>query len=115
MGRKLIRVRKTRANRNPVSNSACRNLVDCANRTGCSDTACAAMKCQPELAAALATDAGGAAGLATTFAGCLTPKCGPKCSGDGGGTDAPSDAPTSDAPTSDAPATSDAAPEAAGD
>jgi hypothetical protein len=94
----------------------CRNLVDCANRNGCSDTACAAMKCQGELREA------GTTGLveATTFAGCLTPKCGPTCAGDGGGTDAPSDAPKSDAPASDAPAadapaSSDAAPEAAGD
>jgi len=83
------------------SDPGCRNLVDCANRNGCSDTTCASMKCAGELREA------GQTGLAEAlaFSGCLTPKCGPVCAGDGGGSDAPaSDAPKSDAPASDAPA-----------
>jgi hypothetical protein len=60
------------------SNSGCRNLIDCANRSGCADTACAAQKCQGELRDA------GQTGLAEAIAlaGCYQPKCAPRCAGD---------------------------------
>jgi hypothetical protein len=93
------------------SNPGCRNLIDCANAMGCTDSACAAAKCMTQFQEA--GSAGVSAGVA--FAGCYFPKCGSTCSGDAA-SDAPKgDSTTSDVTTSDTTTTESGSSEAGGD